>query len=76
MEFKNWKRKQKTKEKIEYFEKSTKFILIQYKSKKKKISQQQFYNLENYLCNHHISHKKSIILITKLLIFLFKEDKH
>lgn len=36
MEFKNWKRKQKTKEKIEYFEKSTKFILIQYKSKKKK----------------------------------------
>lgn len=46
MEFKNWKRKQKTKEKIEYFEKSTKFILIQYKSKKK-ISQQQFYNLEN-----------------------------
>lgn len=72
MEFKNWKRKQKTKEKIEYFEKSIKFILIQYKSKKK-ISQQQS---RKHLYNHHISHKKSIILITKLFIFLFKEDKH
>lgn len=75
MEFKNWKRKQKTKEKIEYFEKSTKFILIQYKSKKKNLST-TILQSRKHLCNHHISHKKSIILITKLLIFLFKEDKH
>lgn len=73
MEFKNWKKKNKRIDKI--FWKSTKFILIQYKSKN--ISQ-QFYNLENIYVITILNHKKSIILFTKtsLLISLFKKDKH